>query len=97
MQKLSSDEMITLSCTISKQSRFNQWQERAMLVTNKRLINIEAKKQTYTFKREIIISQIESIIKSLNEKCGDDLVVKVKDDYDYRFKCKKREELKRAL
>ena len=55
MQKLKLDEMITLSCTISKQSRFNQWQERAMLVTNTRLINIEAKKQTYTFKREINI------------------------------------------
>ena len=47
------------------------------------------------FKRIIQITNIELITKSLTD--SKDLVVKVKGDYDYRFKCSMRDELIHAI
>ena len=38
------DEEILFSCSISKQNRYNRFQERKLMLTTLRLINIEEKK-----------------------------------------------------
>ena len=50
----------------------------------------------YTIKRDISVNKITALTKSTNP--GNlEIIVHVKEDYDYRFKCDKREELIGAI
>ena len=68
-EKLALNEQILFTIETQKMNRFNLYNDRILLLTNHRLINIEKKyiKTTetgYIFKRIVTIEQIEAITKS---------------------------------
>ena len=82
------DEKILYSCKISKQNKFKQWQDRNMLLTNKRLINHVG----LEVKRAIDLANIKAIVK-VTRPGVNTFMVHVAGEHDYKYDFKRRDEL----
>jgi serum/glucocorticoid-regulated kinase 2 len=90
-KKFSIDEKIFLSANVQKYNKRDKRQMRGLLVTNKAVYNL-AQSGTlgkmfgggYTIKRKIDISKISAISVSVSD-IGQEFVIHVNDEYDYRY------------
>ena len=75
------------SCEIEKQNRFFIWSTRSLLLTTHQICNIKQNE----IKRSIPLKNIDALTKNGSNK--EEFLLHVKNEYDYRMKCSKREEL----
>ena len=86
--QLEKDEHIVFSVEVIKFNRFNMKQVRNLLLTTHHLANVK----DHDFQRKIKLTNIKAMTKS-TELNNNEFICHVKDEYDYRFVCEKREEL----
>ena len=82
------DEHIVFSVEVVKFNRFGLRQSRNLLLTTHNLANVK----DHEFQRKIGLRTIKAMTKS-TELNNNEFICHVKDEYDYRFVCDKREEL----
>ena len=90
--QLFQDEHIVFSVEVLKFNRFRMKQTRNLLLTTHHLANVKE----HNFQRRIALKSIVSMTKS-TEANNFEFICHVKNEYDYRFTCEKREELFDAL
>lgn len=78
---LNSDEQVWFSDIARKINRFDISQERVLVVTNGSIYNF-AKDKYRSFKRKIMLGDIRALVFST---CSEEMVIQVKNDYDYRY------------
>jgi len=91
-QQLNPDEYIVYSVEVLKFNRFGMKQTRDLLLTTQHIANVK----DHQFQRRINLKSITAMTKS-TENNNNEFICHVKDEYDYRFTCEKREELFNAL
>ena len=92
VKALDENEQIVFTCEVMKQNRFFMWQKRNLMLTTRRLCNLDG----ITLKRSIEIQKIKAITKSINAG-SIEFIAHVEDEYDYRFNCRKRKELIQSI
>ena len=75
---LEPDEIILMTCMISKFNRKNKRQERNLLISTKAIYGMSKK----TLKRKIPLPKVAGLTVS---KMGTEFVLHVPDEYDYRY------------
>eukprot|EP00455_Lapot_gusevi_P042692 TRINITY_DN509_c0_g1_i2.p1 TRINITY_DN509_c0_g1~~TRINITY_DN509_c0_g1_i2.p1 ORF type:complete len:541 (+),score=170.49 TRINITY_DN509_c0_g1_i2:57-1679(+) len=88
-QRVPKPEDVVLSCDVTKINRKDKEQLRTLLITDAALYNLMPRDYG-TMKRRIAIEVVESISISA---LSDEFVVHVPQEYDYRFKSPKKEEI----
>ena len=85
---LNDGESILYSCKISKQNKYKQWQDRNLMLTNKRLINHVG----LEVKRTIDLANIKAITK-VTMPGANTFLVHVSGEHDYKYDFQRRDEL----
>ncbi|CDW83270.1 protein kinase domain containing protein [Stylonychia lemnae] len=82
------NEQLVYSNRVKKFNRFDWTQERIMIITNKRILNIKKQK----IQRAIAIEKLVGVTKSVSEPTGE-FVLHIKDEYDYRMRSDSRDQI----
>ena len=75
---LSPSESLLISCKVIKFNKRNRAQERTLVVTSLAVLNLKSKRM----KRRIEMKSIAGVTRSRN---GDEFIVHIPEEYDYRF------------
>lgn len=90
LSKYGGDEKVIFSDFVSKINRKGKTQQRTLLITGTGLYNLKPKGKTYQIQRRINIDDIVAITTSQQ---SDEFVIHVPEEYDYRYRTAKRDEI----
>ena len=78
-------EKIAFSSVIQKINKHGFKQSRYLMITQKCIYNAEKKKNSWKIKRSIDIKKVEAMTISKPNLNSNELIIHVKDEYDYRY------------
>ena len=87
-QLLRKDEKIIYSCIMKKKNKYGMWQIRNLVLTNMRICNFAE----LSLKRSIELRTLRALTKTTKINTWK-LLLHVHDDYDYKIRTERREEL----
>ena len=80
-------EKLFLSCKLLKYNHYGMKQDRILMITDKNLYSLKAKGTGFITSRKIAIKAIEAITLSDPNIKSDEILIHVKEEYDYRYNC----------